>query len=78
VWELQKALLARAAVETGVRGVRASVRPDNIASSNLIRQYGFVQVGEQRDDEDGLELIYEMRPHDAAQHGALTMAIALT
>ena len=53
-------LLARAAVETGVRTVRVSVRPDNVASSSLIRQYGFVQVGEQWDDEDGLELIYEI------------------
>lgn len=55
-----EALLALAAREPGVRTVRASVRPDNVASRNLILQYGFVQVGEQMDEEDGLELVYEV------------------
>lgn len=53
------ALLDRAAREPDVRVVRASVRPDNVASYNLIAQYGFVKTGEQWDDEDGLEIIYE-------------------
>jgi L-amino acid N-acyltransferase YncA len=39
--------------------VRASIRPDNQASLATIRPFGFVQVGEQWDDEDGLELVYE-------------------
>jgi len=55
-----EALLARAAADPGIRTVRASVRPDNVASIRLILQYLFVQVGEQWDDEDGLELIYEV------------------
>lgn len=55
-----EALLDRAATELGVRVVRASVRPDNLASLTLVRQYGFVAVGEQEDDEDGLETIYEV------------------
>ena len=53
-------LLERAAREPAVRVVRASVSPDNAASLGLIAQYGFVRVGEQWDDEDGLELVYEV------------------
>jgi RimJ/RimL family protein N-acetyltransferase len=53
-------LLARAAREPAVRVVRASVRPDNAPSLALISQYGFVRVGEQWDEEDGLETVYEV------------------
>ena len=53
-------LLDRAAHEPSVRTVRATVSPDNVASRNLILQYGFVEVGEQWDDEDGLEVVYEI------------------
>jgi RimJ/RimL family protein N-acetyltransferase len=53
-------LLARAAREPGVHRVRVSIRPDNVPSSRLASQYGFRQIGEQWDDEDGLELIYEV------------------
>jgi len=55
-----EALLERAAREPGVRSVRASISPDNTPSLNLVSQYGFVQVGEQWDEEDGLEIIYEV------------------
>ena len=58
-------LLERAARESDVNTVRATVSPDNDASRRLILQYGFSQVGEQWDDEDGLELIYEVA---AGQH----------
>ena len=34
--------------------------PDNVASYRLASQYGFTEVGEQWDDEDGLEIIYEL------------------
>ena len=34
--------------------------PTNAASLALIQQYNFLEVGEQWDDEDGLEIIYEM------------------
>lgn len=53
-------LLARASREREVHCVRVSIRPDNLPSSALALQYGFRQVGEQWDDEDGLELVYEM------------------
>jgi RimJ/RimL family protein N-acetyltransferase len=52
-------LLDRAAREPAVRTVRASVRPDNHASRALIESTGFVPVGQQWDDEDGLETVYE-------------------
>lgn len=54
------ALLDRARREPSVHTVRASIRPDNAASRALVAQYGFVEVGEQWDDEDGLETIFEV------------------
>jgi RimJ/RimL family protein N-acetyltransferase len=53
-------LLQRAAGEPRVRTVRVSIGPDNVASYELASQYGFTEVGEQWDDEDGLEIIYEV------------------
>jgi RimJ/RimL family protein N-acetyltransferase len=55
-----EALLARAAADPQVHRVRVTIRPDNVASSGLVAQYGFIEVGEQWDDEDGLEIIYEI------------------
>ncbi|MEH3089197.1 MAG: GNAT family N-acetyltransferase [Microbacterium arborescens] len=52
-------LLAVAAAHPDVRTVRATISPDNAASRALIDGYGFVERGEQWDDEDGLEIIYE-------------------
>jgi RimJ/RimL family protein N-acetyltransferase len=43
----------------GARTVRASVSPDNAPSLALVRSVSFVQCGEQWDDEDGLELVFE-------------------
>lgn len=54
------AMLERAAAEPSVRTVRASIRPDNEASLALVAQFRFVEVGEQWDDEDGLEIVYEL------------------
>lgn len=59
------ALLREAAESPGVRTVRASISPDNVASLALARSFGFVQVGDQWDDEDGLELVFE-RPAGGA------------
>lgn len=55
-----EALLERAAHEPRVRTVRATISPDNTPSYRLASQYGFVEVGEQWDDEDGLEIVYEI------------------
>lgn len=43
-----------------VRTVRVTVSPDNAPSLALVAQYPFVETGEQWDDEDGLETIYEL------------------
>jgi RimJ/RimL family protein N-acetyltransferase len=55
-----EALLRRAAREPGVRTVRVSISPGNTASYALASQYGFAKVGEQWDEEDGLEIVYEV------------------
>ncbi len=55
-----EALLDRAGQEPDVRTVRATISPANDASRRLVAQYGFVEVGEQWDDEDGLETIFEV------------------
>ncbi|MGB9378444.1 MAG: GNAT family N-acetyltransferase [Mycobacteriales bacterium] len=55
-----EALLARAKHEPEVSTVRATISPDNVISRDLVLQHGFVEVGEQWDDEDGLEIIYEI------------------
>jgi len=56
--EIAGELLAFAAAH-GVVTVRASVSPGNQASLAVIRHWGFAQTGEQWDDKDGLELVFE-------------------
>jgi RimJ/RimL family protein N-acetyltransferase len=53
------ALLERAAAEPAVRTVRATISPTNQASLATIAGFGFVENGEQWDDEDGLELTFD-------------------
>lgn len=52
-------MLDRAAADPTVTVVRASISPGNLPSERLVARFGFVQVGEQWDEEDGLELVYE-------------------
>lgn len=47
------------AARHGARVLRASIAPDNFPSLALVRRAGFVPVGEQIDQIDGLELIFE-------------------
>lgn len=47
------------AMERGGRVIRASVSPANTPSLAIIERLGFVQVGEQIDEIDGLELVFE-------------------
>jgi len=54
-------LLRWAADDGRVHTVRASMSPDNAASLATIAGFGFTQVGEQWDDDDGLETIFEVR-----------------
>ncbi|TCC18866.1 GNAT family N-acetyltransferase [Kribbella speibonae] len=53
------ALLERAAAEPDVRTVRATISPTNEASLATIAGFGFVENGEQWDEQDGRELIFE-------------------
>jgi ribosomal-protein-alanine N-acetyltransferase len=52
--------LLRLAEERGVRHYIASVSPSNDPSLAIVRKLGFVQTGEHMDDEDGLELVFEL------------------
>ncbi|WP_326591653.1 GNAT family N-acetyltransferase [Streptomyces brevispora] len=60
------ALLARAAAESGVRTVRATIRSDNNASLATIAGFGFTRVSELGNERDGLEIVFEV-PADALQ-----------
>ena len=53
-------LLDRARAQPDVRVLRATISPDNEASLALIAQFPFVRNGEQWDEEDGLEWIFEI------------------
>ncbi|MFD7468606.1 GNAT family N-acetyltransferase [Streptomyces tendae] len=53
-------LLRRAAAEPAVTTVRAAISPDNVASLATIAGLGFVEVGEQWDEEDGREVVLEV------------------
>jgi RimJ/RimL family protein N-acetyltransferase len=52
--------LLRRAEERGVRHYIASSAPDNEPSLAVIRKLGFTQTGEVMDEEDGLELVFEL------------------
>jgi RimJ/RimL family protein N-acetyltransferase len=65
-----EALLRRAIEDESVRTVRVSISPDNLASYALASQYGFAKVGEQWDEEDGLEYVYEVSGARPAGDGA--------
>ncbi|WP_256990968.1 GNAT family N-acetyltransferase [Rhodococcus sp. 06-235-1A] len=57
-----------------VRTVRASISPDNAPSSAFVESFGFIEVGEQWDDEDGLETVYEVPASTAQQDQAVRTA----
>jgi len=65
-----RSLLARAAADPGVRTLRATISPDNAASRNLVLAHGLAEVGEQMDDEDGLEIVYEVPVGNGPPHPA--------
>ncbi|EPR75350.1 putative acetyltransferase GNAT family [Leifsonia rubra CMS 76R] len=53
-------LLAVASTSANVHIIRATISPDNHVSRSLVEGYGFTEVGEQWDDEEGLEIIFEV------------------
>jgi RimJ/RimL family protein N-acetyltransferase len=50
--------------EPGVKVLRYTVSPTNVASIGLINDFGFDFIGEQMDEIDGPESIYEMSAED--------------
>jgi len=58
--EAARAMMAWAAREHGVQLFRLSISPDNAPSLAMAAKMGFRRVGEQIDDEDGLELVFEL------------------
>jgi [ribosomal protein S5]-alanine N-acetyltransferase len=60
--ETAAALIQWARDEHRVRRFIVSIAPDNAPSLAIARKLGFVQTGEQWDDEDGLELVFELEP----------------
>jgi [ribosomal protein S5]-alanine N-acetyltransferase len=58
--EAAVALMDWARRERGIHHFLASVAPDNLASLAIVRKLGFVQTGQQWDEEDGLELVFEL------------------
>jgi [ribosomal protein S5]-alanine N-acetyltransferase len=59
--EAVRALMDWAADEHGIRRFVASVSPENAPSLAVVRKLGFAQVGQHWDEEDGLELEFELR-----------------
>jgi RimJ/RimL family protein N-acetyltransferase len=55
-----QAMLDRANADPSVRVLRASISPDNTPSLNLVASFGLERNGEQWDEEDGLEWIFEI------------------
>lgn len=53
-----------AATQPDVKFLRYTVSPENLESMAIIKNFGFPQVGEQEDEEDGLELIFESTVED--------------
>jgi RimJ/RimL family protein N-acetyltransferase len=62
--EMARTMWSYAASHPAVRTLRATFTPDNDESRAIIERAGFVQVGEQVDEDDGLELIYEIPATD--------------
>jgi RimJ/RimL family protein N-acetyltransferase len=67
--EAAAALAAFAFASGRVRLVRAHTKPDNEASSRVLRKCGFKQVGEVTDPEDGLVCRWELT-QEAAERDA--------
>jgi len=64
--EMARTMWAYAATHPDVRTLRATFSPGNDGSRSIIEGAGLVLVGEQIDEEDGLELVYEIPASDYA------------
>jgi RimJ/RimL family protein N-acetyltransferase len=57
--------LMRRAEKRGIRHFVLCTQPDNAPSLRIIRGLGFTQTGEAMDEEDGLELVFELEREPA-------------
>jgi RimJ/RimL family protein N-acetyltransferase len=62
--ELLHGMWSEIVKRSDVRTLRYTVSPTNLSSMHIIKSSGFALVGEQMDEEDGLELIFEMSSQD--------------
>ena len=53
-----------------MRVLRASISPDNEPSLNLVASFGLERNGEQWDEEDGLEWIFEIPTPATGERGS--------
>jgi RimJ/RimL family protein N-acetyltransferase len=60
--EIAGALLRWASTQPAVATLRASTNPTNEASQRVLRHLGFTRIGDQTDDIDGLEWVWERPP----------------
>jgi ribosomal-protein-alanine N-acetyltransferase len=58
--EAARMLMGLAEERAGIRHFVLSVGPDNEPSLAIVRGLGFEQTGERMDEEDGLELVFEL------------------
>jgi RimJ/RimL family protein N-acetyltransferase len=58
--EAARMLMDLAEERAGIRHFVLSVGPDNDPSLAIVRRLGFKQTGERMDEEDGLELVFEL------------------
>lgn len=64
------ALIAWAERSHGIRRFLASIAPANVASLGLAYRLGFAEVGRVIDDEDGEEIVFELRRPGGSRAGA--------
>jgi [ribosomal protein S5]-alanine N-acetyltransferase len=58
--EAARAMMTWAEREHGVTNFFVAISPDNAASLAMAVRLGFIRVGEQMDEEDGLEYVFEL------------------
>ncbi len=71
--EAAAAMIAWARTEHGVQRFLASVSPNNEPSLRLVRRLGFVEIGEQLDEVDGIELVFELVPANRSTSAGPTL-----
>ena len=60
-YEAARGMMNWAHTQHGIRLFRVSISPDNAPSLAMAAKLGFVQTGEQMDEIDGLELVFDVQ-----------------